>query len=144
MVTGLDWDAFAAALVEELPALGEGDTVILSHGDAYVQFSQAPAVLYADTSGGDRERLGALGWQAPNPALGAVNWWVKVPWPLRTQDSATLVDLLVRTLREVHGAAGPDALAYRAFNSRTGAQLDIPALRQLKTSSLSNRDAHGM
>jgi hypothetical protein len=128
VVSGLQWDLFAAALAEDVPGLAEGDTVIISYGDEFVQFSQAPAVLYADTSGADQDRLGALGWRAPDPSFGAVNWWVEVPWPLRTQDGLRFVELLVRTLHEVYGASGPHALSYQAFNSRTGVELDVPAL----------------
>jgi hypothetical protein len=123
-----DWATFATALADDLPKLADGDTVILEYGEPYVQFTQAESVLYADTRGGDGARLSALGWRAPEPAMGTPNWWTEVPWPLSVQDSRQLGDLMLATLRDVYGAPGPDALAYQAFNSRTGADLDLPAL----------------
>jgi len=127
-MTTAGWDAFAAALAENLTRLDDGDTAVLSYGETYAQFTQAASVLYADTRGADDASLAALGWHAPDPSAGAVNWWIEVPWPLHTQDSRRVADLLVATLHEVYGAPGPDALVYEAFNSRTGADLELPAL----------------
>jgi hypothetical protein len=123
-----DWATFASALADDLPKLDDGDTVIIEYGQPYVQFAQAESVLYADTRGGDEASLAALGWRAPEPARGTPNWWTDVPWPLSAQDCRRLVDLMLATLRDVYGAPQPDALAYQAFNSGTGADLELPSL----------------
>jgi hypothetical protein len=136
------WRQFAAQLADHLHRLADADTVILRHGNHYVQVHQFPERVHAEAVSdeflptderlppGADQRMTTLGWKAPGPH-GYRNWWYELSWPARTQAARGLADLLVTTLHEIYRVERPQDLAYRAFNVNTGEPLTLTALAPL-------------
>ncbi len=145
----LAWLDFTGRLAHTLAALRDRHFLILSTADGarYIQFaakgenglrleSISDAYLpYDDRLTADQaDALHALGWQPPTQralgewgigdASGSTNWWLDLEQPV---PFAAAADLGARTLRDVHGAASPDTLTYRAFHG-DGPELLLPEL----------------
>ncbi|OJF14974.1 TY-Chap domain-containing protein [Couchioplanes caeruleus] len=122
------WEQLAEELATEMLFMANGDTVILSDGDRFVQFKQGSDRLDAEAvsnrwlpsdqrlSADDEERLEALGWRHPEPSLGLDNWRHSEEWPLRTAAARSLAQRLVSTLRDVMKVDDPRVLEARRFN----------------------------
>ncbi|WP_436522296.1 TY-Chap domain-containing protein [Actinoplanes sp. HUAS TT8] len=132
-MTAGGWDALAAEIAALVPGLADGDTLNLIVEPYAVSMQQQPSYLSVETAdgddhlpvdrrltGADRRHLQELGWRPPpNPDI--VNHWERhFPWPLSSADAAAVAELVVRTLREVHGATGPGDVAREQFNALPG------------------------
>lgn len=121
------WEHLAEKLTLEMLRMADGDTVILSSGDRFVQFQQHRDHLNIEAvsneflppdhqlSSTDEQLLQTLGWQPPEPSLGFVNWRHSEEWPLRTATAQTLAQRLISTLRDVLKVDNPHALQARRF-----------------------------
>jgi hypothetical protein len=148
-VASTAWDAFERELAAALPLLRDECLVLLTReGNRYVQFAGSPERgLFAETvsnaflAPGDRldepqeAALQALGWSPPThapdapspvpPPAGSPNHFREFPVPFSPLAAARLA---VRTLVEVHGVPGPEALWYDASDHEGNAVL-LPGLR---------------
>ncbi|MDG6101787.1 hypothetical protein Daura_37995 [Dactylosporangium aurantiacum] len=121
------WEAVTEELAGALTALRAEDAVSLGTGDVWVQFIRftrgmtltGPAV-FVHTSAVEpgspaAEGLAGLGWARWDElqTLGRP----EVPAPVDPDTAAGLADLIVRTLRDVHGVADPGGLTYSSFNN---------------------------
>jgi len=143
------WDLFERELAAALPLLRD-ECLLLStrEGNRYVQFAGtsggglfAESVSNAYLAPGDRlgepqeAALVALGWSPPTHAPDATS---PVPAPAGSPNffrefaapfsAAAAARLAVRTLVDVHGVPGPEALWYDAFDHAGNAVL-LPGLR---------------
>jgi hypothetical protein len=122
------WDELTQELAARLPRLADGDTVRLAHEPYFTMLQQAPEFLRADAasrhtlppadalSDEQEARLLALGWQRPEPP-GAMNWWVRAPWPLSGAAALRTAEMMVGALRDVYRIAGADLIDEEAFNA---------------------------
>jgi hypothetical protein len=124
------WAAFEARLTTALKAMGPATYLVVSLAgppraiaSAYVQFAQGGLLGFRaeaagnqwlapgrGTSEAQQERLAELGWQRPGSVPQGRNWVREWEEPVPFAEVAAIA---VRTLREVYGAAVPDALTYR-------------------------------
>jgi hypothetical protein len=134
MTTSEAWATLTEGLALALPRFATDDFLVLAAGDdRYVQCIQEPSDMLAQAAGGtperplseeDRGRLRELGWQ--DPAGTGEQWhYAEVPWPMSHQAARELAERMIRTLREVYGAATPGDLTYRAVNAETGEPWDV-------------------
>jgi hypothetical protein len=126
-MTADPWEELAAELAALFPPLRNGDTLILSGEERYVQLRQMPSLLRAEAvantflsterqlSPEAERRLAQLGWRPPDPPW-VKNWSRDIAWPLRTRDADDLARLLVGTLRDVFEVPHPTQLEETAFN----------------------------
>ncbi len=132
MTTGT-WEELAAEIAALVPDMADGDTLNLLAEPYAVSMQQQPSYLAIETPDGDdylpldrrltsrdRQHLRELGWRPPpNPDI--VNSWERhFPWPLSSADAAEVGELVVRTLREVHGATSPADVVREQFNAFPG------------------------
>ena len=122
------WAELTGQLADRLPRLRVDEVVILeASGNRYTELIQlegglelsavANASLPPDGQlRADQEReLEQKGWQPPNRPL-RQTWWLAVPkWPLHSRDAARIAELMVSTLRDVYGVAGPSDIEQRSF-----------------------------
>ncbi|WP_426513290.1 TY-Chap domain-containing protein [Dactylosporangium sp. McL0621] len=127
---GPDWPDVTDELAGTLERLRNEDAVSLDAGDAFVQVIRfrrgtvlSGPVVYVHTSPG-AAGLAELGW-APRDEDETVGQ-PEVPAPVEPATARRLANLIVRTLREVHGVANPAALRYSSFNNNG---LRAPQLR---------------
>ena len=121
------WAEVADELADALVRLRPEDRTALDGAGAFVQFIRfgtgiavnGPSVLVhtgAGEPGSPTEAaLTALGW-APfdeNETIGQP----EAPAPLDPATATRLADVIVRTLRDVHGIADPAVLTYSSFNN---------------------------
>ena len=140
----MTWTDLADGIAAELPRLRKADVLQLRYGARFVQVAQLDADVYADSvsnrhlrdgdrlSRMDERTLAALGWRTPQAPPGYGNWWSTTPWPLRTSDSQHVAQLVVTTLRDVHGTPDPSRLAYKAFNAVSGEPVVVPIFFDLQ------------
>jgi hypothetical protein len=138
------WEAFSAALAEELSGLEAGAVLFVVHADhptrgRRAQFGQAPDHLLADVSTSDHapdvprlpaeveRRIATIGWNSPDEKVSG-NWWLRLPWPASATGYYDLADKSVAVLRDVFGFDSPAGLRYRGFVSATGEPLVLPGL----------------
>lgn len=147
---GSYWTRLGTRLASALDALASDHYLVLSvHGrHRFVQFAQqgkwgirAECVANAylrpreRLSKADERALVRLGWRSPNleqigtkvrgdDPEGSPNWFTDFARPV---DFAALVELTVRTFREVYGVRHPSALRYHAFAS-AGTKILLPEL----------------
>lgn len=130
------WDGVGDDLADALVRLRRGDAILLAAGAVFVQFiwfvhGHAPAgpAVFVHTTDGEpgspaEAGLAALGWarRDEEPTVAQP----EVPAPLDAAAATRLADLIVRTLRDVHGVADPAAMTYTSFNDNG---LRAPRLR---------------
>ncbi|MBK8648955.1 MAG: hypothetical protein IPN16_20950 [Gemmatimonadetes bacterium] len=147
---GDDWSRLATRLASALDALAEDHYLVLSvvGRHRFVQFAQqgkwgirAECVSNAylprreRLSKSDERALSGLGWAPPNLVQigskvrgddphGSPNWYIDFARPI---DYSALVDLTVRTFRDVYDVRHPSTLRYKAFES-AGARILLPEL----------------
>ncbi|AFT98879.1 TY-Chap domain-containing protein [Nocardia brasiliensis] len=140
------WDEFAAGLAEELAALPEGAIVKVIQSSStsevgpYAQFLQTADRVWAElvsdkwlnsaaqAGAAGNDLIAGAGWQLPDFQHGD-NWWIELPWPIRTADYARLATMVVVGLRDALHVPAPTDLVYRAWNENTGnTPLELPAL----------------
>src|SRR5512137_1706408 len=146
---GAGWGSFERDLAEALPLLRDDCLVLATReGNRFVQFCGGPEQgLFAETVSnaflppgerleeGQERALRELGWSPPThapdapspvaPPAGSPNFHRAFVAPWSAESAARLA---VRTLSEVHGLPGPQALAYRAFDE-SGRAVLLPGLR---------------
>src|SRR4051794_16188095 len=118
---GLGWADLTDELAGTIERLRNEDAVLLQAGDVFVQFIRftsgmvlsGPAV-YVHTSAG-AAGLGELGWATVDDEQTVGQ--PEVPAPVEAGTARRLAELIVRTLRDVHGVAEPGALRYSSFNN---------------------------
>jgi hypothetical protein len=131
------WADVADELAEALVRLRVEDAICLDAGDAFVQFirfghrfGNDPAVAMITTAGVPGSRtaadLAALGWVRPDS--GGTIGQPEVSPPVEPATARRLAEVIVRTLRDVHGAAGPAEVTFSSFN---GDGLRAPRLRTI-------------
>jgi len=138
------WAAFERDLALTLSFLKNEFLVISSKtGNRFVQFNARPdegvlaeTVSNAYLEAGEKldeaqlAALAGLGWLAPTrapdeaPAKGSPNFFREFPTPVSFSEIARLA---TRTLSEVHGLPGPEALEYHAFDD-PGRPVTLPGL----------------
>jgi hypothetical protein len=130
------WAAVEGELADALLRLRSEDAIALDGGGAFVQFIRfgtgiavkGPSVLVHTTPGEPGSQteaaLTALGWASfdENETVGQP----EAPAPLDPATATRLADVIVRTLRDVHGIADPAAVTYSSFNNNG---LRAPTLR---------------
>ncbi|QIS01698.1 hypothetical protein F5X71_04675 [Nocardia brasiliensis] len=140
------WDEFTAGLAAQLAELPEGAIVKLTQSTSasevapYAQFLQLADKLWAELVGdkwldpvaqaGDagKQLIETAGWRQPDFEH-SDNWWIELPWPIRTADYARLASMVVTGLRDALHVPQPTDLVYRAWNENTGnSPLELPLL----------------
>jgi hypothetical protein len=129
-VSTISWEELTGQLAERLPRLEVDDVVILvAPGNRYTQLVQLKDKLALDAVSNsflppegqltaDQERqLESKGWQPPEGAFRQLWWHEVTKWPLHSRDAAVVAELMVSTLRDVHGVADPSEIEVRAFQS---------------------------
>jgi hypothetical protein len=137
-VDRVEWADVVGELAEVLERLRAEDAVSLEVGDAFVQFIRfgrgnvvdGPAVFVHTTAGRPgspaAEGLAALGWARWDDD--ATVGQPEVPAPVAPATARRLAEVIVRTLRDVHGAADPADVTFSSFNNHG---LRAPRLRTI-------------
>jgi hypothetical protein len=124
------WEELIEQLAARLPELAIDDVLILeASGNRYTELVQLKGGIALDavsnaflppdgqlTAEQERE-LQAKGWQPPERPL-RQNWWREVTtWPLHSRDLRGIAELMVSTLRDVYGVAGPSEINLRSLRA---------------------------
>jgi type III secretion system-like peptide-binding chaperone len=124
------WEELIEQLAARLPELTIDDVLILeASGNRYAELVQLNGGIALDavsnaflppdgqlTAEQERE-LQAKGWQPPERPL-RQNWWHEVTrWPLHSRDLRAIAELMVSTLRDVYGVAGPAEINLRSLRA---------------------------
>ncbi|MFF5233017.1 hypothetical protein [Dactylosporangium sp. NPDC000521] len=120
-----EWPEVTGELVEAIGALRPEAAISLALGDAFVQFIRFTRGLKLDVSSvymltrdvpERAAELAALGWR-PDEDGDVTLCMPEVPVPVRPAEARRLADVIVRTLRDVHGIAEPALLTYTSFDN---------------------------
>ncbi|MEV0560589.1 hypothetical protein [Dactylosporangium sp. NPDC050588] len=119
------WPEVADELVGALAALRPEAAISLSGGDGFVQFIRftrgyrldVPSVYMLTRDVPERAAdLAALGWQPDEDGTETL-CFPEVPAPVEPATARRLADVIVRTLRDVHGFADPAEVTYTSFDN---------------------------
>ncbi len=121
------WEQLEHDLGNQLPVLGELDTILWQANGRCVQLQQTRLSLGLSVvsneylpaehalTPAEQQQLAAWGWEAPEP--GDLNWHIEVPWPMTTRDSSQVAELLRGTMQLVLGVEQPDHISVQRFTA---------------------------